>query len=141
MKSAKYFPVLLETISGSFALCLATAPAQSAQFTSKGVGPDDPLIQEGEWEAGRNHFFINNNEDVEVIRFRSERDVQLCASAPKKHRDGRITQYPIKVTWDSQSAVIQAGNCMSFEAQRVSVRAASALPQDIVLEGSYKVSK
>ena len=128
-------------IAGSVLIAAMSTSVSAAQFRSEGIGPDDPIIALGEENAGRNHFFINNDEDVEVIRFKSPRDVEICAGAPKKRRDGRVTQYPIKVTWDTQTSVVQAGNCLSFDAQRVTVRAASSLPEDIVLEGSYRVSK
>jgi len=119
----------------------AIAQAQSPEFISRGLAPEDPLIAWGEQDAGRSHFFLNTERDVEIIRFRSARDIELCAPRPQTRRDGKISQYPIKVTWDAQSSIIEAGNCMSFDAQRVSVRPASSLPEDIVLEGTYRVSK
>lgn len=121
---------------------LAAMPAQAQQFRSEGAGPVDPLIRLGEWEeAGRNHFFINNDEDVEVIRFRSARDVELCAGSPHLSPEGRLRGYAIQVSWDNDNAVIQPGNCMSFDAQRVRVRAADNLPQNVILEGTYRVLK
>jgi len=115
--------------------------AQAEQLISKGLPPDDPLIAWAEASAGRNHFFLNDDRAVEVIRFRAPRDVEMCAGPARRGSDGRLHAFPIQVSWDSQTAVIAAGNCLSFDAQRVSVRAASRLPDDIVLEGTYRVTK
>lgn len=124
------------------AASFAALPAQAQQFRSEGASPVDPLIQLGEWEAaGRNHFFINDDNDVEVIRFRSARDVEMCAGSPRLSPEGRLRGYAIQVSWDNESAVIQPGNCMSFDAQRVRVRAAGNLPQNVILEGTYRVLK
>jgi hypothetical protein len=122
-------------------VALLAGPAQAEQLISKGFPPDDPLIAWAEASAGRNHFFLNDDRDVEIIRFRAPRDVEMCAGPAKRDDDGRLRPFPIRVSWDSQTAVIAAGNCLSFDAQRVSVRSAAALPDDMVLEGTYRVSK
>ena len=123
-------------------LCVALAgPATAEQLINKGFPPDDPLIAWAQASAGRNHFFLNDERDIEIVRFREPRDVEMCAGPALRGDDGRLHPFPIQVSWDSQTAVIAAGNCLSFDAQRVSVRAASRLPEDIVLEGTYRVSK
>lgn len=121
--------------------CLAAMPAQAQRFSSKGPVPDDPVIAGSEQDAGPSHFFINDERDVEIIRFRTPRDVEMCAGPAKRDEDGLLHQFPIKVSWDTQTAVITAGNCLSFDAQRVTVRSAARLPEDMVLEGTYRVKK
>jgi len=120
---------------------LTAGPAQAEQLISKGIPPDDPLVAWAQASAGRNHFFLNDEQDVEIIRFRAPRDVEICAGPPQRDDDGRLHQFPIRVSWDTQTAVISAGNCLSFDAQRVSVRSAATLPDDMTLEGTYRVSK
>jgi len=122
-------------------VCLAAMPAQAQRFSSKGPVPDDPVTAESEEGAGPSHFFINDDRDVEIIRFRTPRDVEMCAGPAKRDEDGLLHQFPIKVSWDTQTAVITAGNCLSFDAQRVTVRSAARLPEDMVLEGTYRVKK
>jgi len=127
--------------AASVLVAFAAAPVQAEQLISKGFPPSDPLVAWAEAETGRNHFFLNDQRDVEVIRFRAPRDVEMCAGPAKRDDDGRLHPFPIQVSWDSQTAVIAAGNCLSFDAQRVSVRSAAPLPDDMVLEGTYRVSK
>ena len=117
-------------------------PARDPQFVNNDYPWDDPVLAYGEWAAGHNHFFINDDEDTEVIRFKTPRDIELCAAAGKK--DGYRSDargYPLLVKWDGSSSVIKAGNCMSFDAQSVSVRSAGRLPEGVVLKGSYRISK
>jgi hypothetical protein len=123
------------------AAMLLAAPATAQKLVSEGPQPSDPVLQMGEWSAGPNHFFINNNQDVELIRFKTAHQLEMCAARGYQDVDGRVPGYPLQVTYDSATATIAPGNCLSFGATRVQVRAASALPQDIILEGAYRVVK
>jgi hypothetical protein len=125
----------------ALALMLAAAPADAQKLISKGVPLSDPILALGERDAGPGRFFINNDDEVEVIRFKTEHDLQLCAAQGHVTPDGRVRGYPIKVSWDNDTAIIQPGNCLAFEASKVKVRAASRLPDDIMLEGAVKVLK
>ena len=122
-------------------LALAAAPAGAQKLTNTGIPVEDPLLEESEWDARPGQFFINNNEEVEVIRFKTVHDMQTCAGAAHRTADGRVRGYAIKVSWDAESAVVQPGNCLAFDAKVVKVRAASPLPDDIILTGAIKVLK
>ena len=119
------------------ALAAIAMPAMAQKLTPEGPGSDDPITQESEWTAGPNQFFVNTNEDRELISFKSPHNLQLCATAARRTRMGRnIRGFPIKVSYDGQSTVVQPGTCSSFQAQRVTVAAASQLPGRIVLRGT-----
>lgn len=123
------------------AVALVTTNAAAQEFVSRGPQPDDPIMQLAEQLAPRNQFFIDSNQNVEVIRFKTARDVEICADRARHDVGSASRGYPIKVNWDDQNAIIAPGNCMAFDSQRVSVSAASRLPQDVVLTGSFRVRK
>jgi len=125
----------------ALALLLAAAPAEAQKLVSKGGALSDPILALGERDAGPGRFFLNDDEEVEVIRFKTDHDLQLCAGRGHLTPDGRVRGYPIKISWDNDTAVIQPGNCLAFEASKVKVRAAGPLPDDITLEGAVKVLK
>jgi hypothetical protein len=119
------------------ALAAIAMPAIAQTLTSEGPGPVDPIIQQSEWNAGPNQFFVNSNLDRELISFKSPHNLKLCATGARITPLGRrIRGFPIKVSYDGQSTVVQPGSCTSFEAQRVTVAAASQLPGRIVLMGT-----
>jgi len=111
------------------------------QFVNTDYPWDDPVLAQSEWAAGPNHFFINDDSDTEVIKFKTPRDIQLCAAAGKNDGFKSDRGYPIMVKWDGTSTVIKPGNCMSFDAQNVSVRSAGRLPENVILKGTYRISK
>lgn len=116
-------------------------PALAQQFVSKGPPPDDPVLQWAQQIAPRNQFFIDSDQNVEVIRFKTARDLELCAGLGHD-RPGFLTRgYPIKVSWDNQTALIAPGNCLAFDAARVSVSAGSHLPENVILTGTFRVTK
>ena len=132
---------LVSLVGATAGAILCLAPANAQTFRSEGPLPEDPLIQYAEQIAPRNEFFINGDGDVEVIRFKTPRDLELCARRAHNSPDGRIAGYPVKVTWDTDSAVVMPGNCLAFDARRVTVSAASRLPEDVVLQGTFRVTK
>ncbi len=103
--------------------------------------PNDPVLQWAEQDAGPNHFFINSDQDVEVIRYKTPRDIQLCASRGRPDDSGVIKGYALKVSWDNDTAIILPGNCFAFDAQAVKVRSATHVPDNTVLEGTFRVTK
>ena len=120
---------------------VVAAPAGAQKLISKGPLASDPILAEGERYAGGNRFFINNNDDVEVVRFKTVHDMQMCAGRSHETLDGRVRGYAIKVSWDEDTAIIQPGNCLAFEAKNVKVRAASPLPANTELEGAFRILK
>ena len=120
---------------------LLAAPATAQEFTSKGIPPADPVLQWAQELAPRNEFYIDNDRDVEVIRFKTPHDLELCAAGGRGWSSRDRHGFPIKVNWDNQSAIIAPGNCLAFDAMRVSVRSALPLPQDIVLKGTFRIVK
>ncbi len=122
------------------ALLLAAAPAGAQKLISKGVPLSDPVLALGEEDAGPHQFFINNNDDVEVVRFKAVHGLEMCAGNGHPTPTGRVSGYAIKVSWDKDTAIVQPGKCLTFEAKNVKVRAATPLPQDIALQGASRSS-
>jgi hypothetical protein len=122
-------------------IALLAGPVGAQTLISKGDFLTDPIEALGEEDAGRGRFFINSNQAVEVIRFKTSHALQMCAGRAHNTPTGRVQGYAIKVSWDDDTAVITPGNCLAFEAKSVTVRAASPLPDDVALEGAVKVLK
>ncbi len=141
MSDSASAPLRAAVFAAAAALLLAAAPAGAQKLISKGVPLSDPVLALGEEDAGPHQFFINNNDDVEVARFKTVHGLQMCAGKGHATPSGRVRGYPIKVSWDEETAIIQPGNCLAFEAKNVKVRAASPLPDDIALEGAFRVIK
>ena len=134
LRSALFIATLIAT-------AFAGAPATAQHLISRGPPPDDSLVLEGEWDAGPNHFFINSNDDVELIRFKKPHQMEMCAKGPHAAAGSAARGYPISVKWNDQTATIAPGDCMHLDAAKVTVRAASALPQSVVLEGTLTIKK
>ena len=85
-------------------------------------------------------FWLDSNEDREIIRYTTPRDVRLCL--PEPSGTGAAERgHPLRVTWDETNSVtLYPGNCMFFDARRVTVRPASDLPQGVVLQGSVEAA-
>ena len=124
------------------ACAFSAAPASAQSLENRGAGPLDPVIAYGEQLAAPNTFFLNSSDDVEVVRFKREHDLSICAAHPPRDTIGAARRgYAIKVSWDNNVSVVTPGNCLSFEAQRVKVAPASALPESVILTGTVRVMK
>ncbi len=128
-------------LAAGVAAVLIGAPAGAQRVISQDIPPEDPVNEWGLQPGPSNRFFIDDSGDVEVIRFKTARDVELCAGAGSKYGPGNPNGYPIKATWDSDTAIINPGNCLAFDARTVKVSAASKLPQDVIIAGSFRVVK
>ncbi len=132
-------------LAAAIVTATATGVVQAQELSSLGDYVRDP--EEASQQAlalanaGRNHFFINDNSDVEIIRFRSPRDVNICAGPANFWHHGQKRGFALNVNWDAQSAVVQPGSCFAFEAQKVRVSSASPLPATAVLEGTFQTTK
>jgi len=119
---------------------LGASGTMAQKMTNEGLPPSDPIMQEAEWDAPRNTFFLNGERDVELIRFKRVHDIEICAGKPDPNAIGAARHgYPIQVSWDAEVGVIAPGNCLTFDAMRVKVKPASAIPQNVDLVGTVKV--
>lgn len=83
-------------------------------------------------------FWLDSMDDREVVRYTTARDITLCL--PRPQGVGAAEQgIPIKVTWDQASAAtLYPGNCLYFDAQRVTLKPAKALPSGVTLTGQIQ---
>lgn len=96
---------------------------------------NSPTVQWGRMLSEPGTFWLDSNEDVEVIRYTQSRDVSLCLPRPQGVRAAE-RGHPLRITWDGQNtAVLRPGNCFFFDARQVKVRPASNLPSGVVLTG------
>lgn len=136
----RMFRLAAGAILATAPLLLLAGPAAAQKMTNEGPLPMDPLMDEAEFDAPGNEFFLNNERDVELIRFKRVHDIELCAGRPDRDAVGAARRgYPLAVTWDSDVGIIMPGNCLTFDAMRVKVKPATALPQDTELVGTVKV--
>lgn len=98
-------------------------------------GPVSPLGRYARGLAEPGTFWLDTNDDREIIRYTTSRDVRLCL--PRPEGVGSADRgFPLIVTWDQTNKVtLQPGNCLYFDAKRVSVKPATALPSGVTLEG------
>jgi hypothetical protein len=137
------------TTTGKAILGFVAVAAMSAGFTTQafaqterteGPPPTDPLMAWSEDMMPHNKFALNSDRNIELIRYSTPRDVEICIGKPDPDSVfGTRKAVPVKVMWDKQEAEIQPGNCMSFDAKQVKVQPASALPDDSELIGTFKV--
>tara|TARA_A100001391_G_scaffold119169_4_gene81033 strand:+ start:31514 stop:31930 length:417 start_codon:yes stop_codon:yes gene_type:complete len=116
----------------------AAGPALAQTEQLEGPRPDDPLIADA--ILPHNQFAIYNDQEVELIRYKTVRDVEICIARPDPDTVfGTKTAVPVEVQWDNDTGEIWPGNCLSFDAKQVKVRAAQPLPDDTELLGTFKV--
>ena len=128
-------------IAPLIAIALAGTQANAQHLISKGPPPEDPLVLEGEWDAGPNHFFINSSENVELIRFKQPHKMEMCAKGPHAEGGSSDRGYPISIKWNDQTATIAPGECMHLDAAAVTVQSASTVPQSVILEGTLTIKR
>ena len=124
------------------ACAFSVAPASAQTLVNSGAPPLDPVLAYGEQLAPHNTFFLNSSDDVEIVRFKRDHDLSICAAVPSRDAIGAARRgYAIKVSWDQDVSIVMPGNCLSFEAQRVKVSPASRLPESVILTGTVRVLK
>ncbi|MGE3745510.1 MAG: hypothetical protein AB7G25_07360 [Sphingomonadaceae bacterium] len=86
-------------------------------------------------------FWLDSNDDREVIRYTTPRDVRLCL--PEPEGVGAADQgHSLRVTWDStNNAILYPGNCLFFDARQVTVKPASNIPSGVTLRGSVETER
>lgn len=119
-----------------------SASAQAEKMRTEGPPPSSALMQLGQFDAPRDEFFLNSDENVELIRFTSKRDNKICVPRVNHDRiDAAKKEIPLKVMWDGNNAIIQPGQCLSFDAKSVKVKPATALPEGVELLGTIHTNK
>ena len=93
------------------------------------------LAQWGRMMAEPGSFWLDSEEERDVIRYTQPRDVRLCL--PKPTGVGSADEgVPIRVTWDQTNvAMLTPGNCLFFDAKRVTLKPAEPLPAGVTLSG------
>jgi hypothetical protein len=86
-------------------------------------------------------FWLDSNEDREVVRYTTPRDVRLCLPEPRGV-NAPDRGYPLRITWDrTNSVILYPGNCMFFDARQVTVKPATDLPRGVVLRGQVETER
>lgn len=124
-------------IPAMLALAVPCAPA-AAQHTE-----GDAVSAVSQWArrmAPPGTFWLDSNDDVELVRYTSSRDVQLCLPEPKGV-NAADRGYSLRISWDgANTAILRPGNCLFFDARAVKVKPASELPSGMVLKGRIETS-
>lgn len=130
---SKIFPIA----AASVGLVLAAAPALAQH-----VEGDTRSVPEwlGRVRADPGTFWLDSNEDREIVHYSSARDVRLCLPRPTGV-SAADRGYPLRIRWDQTNEIIlHPGNCLFFDARRVTVSPAADLPAGVVLQGSVEAS-
>ncbi|GGC20474.1 hypothetical protein GCM10011371_05200 [Novosphingobium marinum] len=129
----KLTKTLTAVIAGAAATIALPAFAQDVDGDA-----NSPLVQWSRMNAPAGTFWLDSNDDTELIRYTSPRDVELCL--PEPGGVGAADEgYPLRISWDGQySAVLRPGNCFYFDASRVQVKPAEPLPQGVTLTGRVR---
>ena len=119
-----------------FGFSAAPLPAQQTEGDALST-----IAQVARLRAEPGTFWLDSREDRELIRYTTPRDVRLCL--PEPSGVGAAERgYPLRITWDQTNAVtLYPGNCMFFDARRVTVSPAADLPSGVVLTGSVETSR
>lgn len=131
---------ILGLAAGAALFASVAVPVAAQTMRTEGPQPDDPIMQWADQMLPRNEFVLNSDQDVELIRFKTPRDIEICIGRPDPNAIGGTRKaVPVQVKWDNDVGVIWPGNCLSFDAKQVKVKMAAPLPQDDELIGTFKV--
>jgi len=125
------------------AVLLATGAAEAKpRLENEGLPPMDPIMALAQASAPSNEFFLNSQDDVELIRFTKPHDNTICVPRVRSDWvDGRTQSIGVIVSFDNVKATINPGNCLSFDAKSVRVKPAGQVPQDEDLVGTIRTTK
>jgi hypothetical protein len=99
-----------------------------------------PVERWGRALADPGTFWLDSNDDREIIRYSTPRDVRLCLPEPRGVNSPE-RGVPLRVTWDRvNSLILYPGNCLFFDARQVTVKPASNLPNGVVIKGRVEAS-
>lgn len=120
---------------GLLAALPQTANAQRTEGDAR-----TPIGQWGRQLAPEGTFWLDSDEDREVVRYSQRRDVQICLPRPEGV-NAADRGVPLRITWDgANTTTLYPGNCLYFDAMRVSVKPAAPLPSGAVLTGRFHAS-
>lgn len=125
---------------GVLASLAVAGPAYAERLENRGADLDDPISLLAEENLPRNQFMLDSSSDVELVRFKKPHDLELCNARPDPDAVyGTRHGYAIQASWDNDVAIIMPGNCLAFDAQRLKVKAAGSLPDNVILTGTVRV--
>jgi len=78
-----------------------------------------------------NQFYLFDQTSVEVLDYKTERDVRICLDARRHH-------VALEVDYDKKTALVRPGDCFMFEAMHVAIKPASDLGDDLDLKGTIE---
>lgn len=120
------------------ALTLGATATQAQQVEGDAISPTERWARS---RAEPGTFWLDSNDDREIIRYSTPRDVRLCLP-PAKGVGSAEKAYPITVTWDGTTrATLYPGNCLFFDARRVTLKPAADLPRGVTLTGQVETSR
>lgn len=129
--------------TSTLVIALASALAVPGAASAQQVEGDALSATErwGRMRAEPGTFWLDGNEDREIIRYTTPRDVRLCL--PRAKGVGAADRaYPITVTWDGTTrATLYPGNCLFFDARQVVLKPATELPRGVTLTGQVETSR
>ena len=123
-------------LTGSAITGLAVALTATPAFAQDVDGDaNSTLVQWGRMNAPPGSFWLDSNDDVEVIRYTTPRDVSLCLPEPSGVFAAQ-QGYPLTISWDdTNTAVLRPGNCLFFDARVVRIKPTNPLPSGVTLSG------
>lgn len=128
--------MLLKTIASVTALAASSVVAIPAAAQHLEGDASSPITRWGRALAEPGTFWLDNQDDREIIRYTTPRDVRLCLPEPRGV-GASDRGYPLRVTWDRTNMMtLYPGNCIYFDARQVSVKPAGDLPSGVVLRGN-----
>ena len=132
---------IANTSLGGIALAATALLGMPAQAQQTEGDARSPVVQWGRMLDEPGTFWLDNMQDREVIRYTSARDVTLCLPRPEGI-DAAERAIPLTVTWDRQNtATVYPGNCLYFDAMRVTLKPAAPLPSGVTLTGQLQTER
>ncbi len=131
-------PITVLSLAAIMAATVA-APAFAQKMRTEGPQDLDPVMAWADRAPARNQFVLDSDQDVELIRFSTPRDIEICIPRSRQASVDSSKAVSVKVSWDNNTGVIAPGNCMSFDARSVKVRASGPIGDDAQLVGSFRV--
>lgn len=76
-------------------------------------------------------FTVNSSTDVEVVHFKTARDVRLCLPESRH-------VVALEIEYDKNTMILQPGNCTILEAKEVAISTAGELKEGWSLHGTFE---
>ncbi len=116
---------LAVALVGTGAAAQSAPPAGAMQSVAPRRPANQAMTQPGQ-------FVLNGDSDVELVRFSTPHDMLVCLP-PRMDVHGRPDLqgpelYPIVIAWDDEVGEVWPGDCLGFDAAKVTVRPSPAMP-------------